>query len=176
MKKLVLMVMLFTMSNVIAQVPTFGIKAGFNSLSVKASAGDISASESISGFYIGTFADLVLSNTFNLQPEFQYVYVFEDGENSSLINVPIMLKYKPTPQFNILVGPQFDYLLDEEADGIKRLGLGLGTGLSYNITTEIIIDARYIFGLTNRLKDNNFDGMDIDTKFNYLQIGLCYKY
>ena len=49
--------------------PSFGVKAGFNSLSIRASTSGVSVSEDASGFYSGVFADLPLSEKFSIQPE-----------------------------------------------------------------------------------------------------------
>ena len=107
---------ILTVTTVNAQEPSFGLKAGFNSLSIRVSAEGVSASESASGFYLGAFGDFEVSEKFNIQPELQFISISEDGENSSFIALPIMAKYKASEKFNILVGPQLDLLLDEEAD------------------------------------------------------------
>ena len=159
-----------------AQEPAFGLKTGFNSLSLRASADGVSASESASGFYVGAFGDFQISEKFNIQPELQFISVSEDGESSSVLALPIMAKVNVAEKFSILAGPQLDLLLDEDADGIKKFGIGLGAGLAYDITDKFIIDARYVLGLSNRLEDNNFGGVEVDTKFNYVQFGLGYKF
>lgn len=159
-----------------AQEPAFGLKTGFNSLSLRASADGVSASESASGFYVVAFGDFQISEKFNIQPELQFISVSEDGESSSVLALPIMAKVNVAEKFSILAGPQLDLLLDEDADGIKKFGIGLGAGLAYDITDKFIIDARYVLGLSNRLEDNNFGGVEVDTKFNYVQFGLGYKF
>lgn len=90
-----------------------------------------------------------------------------------------MFKYKANNEFSILAGPQFDYLLNEDdSEGLKPLGFGLAVGASYDITENVIIDARYSFGLSNRVEDNieEFEGFDVTAKFNYFQIGLAYRF
>ena len=177
MKKLVFAALaVFAISNLNAQDSRYGIKAGFNSLSLKASAEGISASDSASGFYVGTFAEFGVSETFAIQPELQYVSVSQDGENSGLLVLPVMAKYKPTTALGILAGPQLDYLLDEDSEGINKLGLSLAAGLSYDITEKFIIDARYSLGLSNRLEDAEDYGTDISLKFNMIQVGLGYRF
>jgi opacity protein-like surface antigen len=158
--------------------PKFGVKAGFSSLAFKIKVEGTSVNEDISGFYIGGFAEFFLSENFNLQPELAYASYSEDGESSDVLLLPIMLKYKANDKFGILAGPQFDYLLNEvDAEGLKRLGFGLAIGVSYDITENIIIDARYSFGLNDRIEDlGDFDGFDVKAKLNYLQIGLGYRF
>lgn len=156
----------------------FGAKAGFNSTSLRVSFDGSSASESVSGFYLGVFGEFEVSEKFDIQPELQYVSVSEDGENSGFLLVPVLAKYNANDEFSILAGPQFDYLLDDEDGGLNRLGLGLAAGLAYNINQNFVIDARYSLGLSNRTSDGieDFEGFDFKTTFNYVQVGLGYKF
>lgn len=163
--------------------PKFGVKAGFSQSYLNVSVDSFSETEDISGFYFGLFADLYVSNSFNFQPELLYANYSEDGESSGILQLPLLMKYKPIAKLGILAGPQLDYLLDEEdALFLKRLGFGLSVGASYDITENIIIDARYTFGLSNRFDDNGefneFEefNFDIDAKFDYFHIGLAYRF
>lgn len=91
--------------------------------------------------------------------------------------LPILFKYKPVNELGLYAGPQFDYLLNEEdSELLKRLGLGIALGLSYDITKNVILDTRYTFGLLNRLEDNDFFRENINVVFNYFQIGLAYRF
>ena len=184
MKKLLLfaVVAVFGLWNVNSQddgvsSSLFGAKAGFNSVSLRASAQGVSASESVSGFYFGIFAEFEVSEKFDIQPELQYVSVSEDGESSGFLVIPVLAKYNASEQFSILAGPQLDYLLDKEDGGLKKLGLGIAAGLAYSINENFLIDARYSFGLSNRTDNlEGLEGFNIKTTFNYLQVGLGYKF
>ncbi|PTM09940.1 MAG: OmpW family protein [Bacteroidetes bacterium] len=156
----------------------FGAKAGFNSTSLRVSFDGTSASESVSGFYLGVFGEFMVSEKFDIQPELQYVSVSEDGENSGFLLIPVLAKYNATEDLSILAGPQFDYLLDDEDGGLNRLGFGIAAGLAYNIDENFVIDARYSLGLSNRTTDGieELEGFDFKTTFNYVQIGLGYKF
>ncbi|MEY8847754.1 porin family protein [Psychroserpens sp. XS_ASV72] len=157
----------------------FGLKAGYTSLSLKVSVDGESASDNVSGFYVGAFAELHISETFSLQPELYYSTYYDSGENTSVLNVPIMAKYYVDERFAIFAGPQFDYLLEKEAsEGIERFGIALAAGLAFDVTDQVLIDLRYAFGLTNRL-DAELPGLeqfDVKTYFNYLHIGLGYRF
>lgn len=156
--------------------PKFGIKAGYSSLSLRATFEGSSASESASGFYVGALTEFYLSESFNLQPELTFARYSEDGASSEVLLVPVLFKYKPVDEFGLLAGPQLDYLLNEEdGQGTKRLGFGLAVGLSYDITENVIIDSRYTFGLSNRLDDNELVDFGVKVKLNYFQIGLAYR-
>ena len=159
--------------------PRFGIKAGYTSLTLKVSAEGTSASENISGFYIGGFAEFNLSDKFLFQPELHYASYSEDGESSDVLIIPLMAKYKTDEKFSLLAGPQFDYLLNkEDSEGLNRIGLGLAIGAAYDITEQFILDVRYSFGLSNRLDEDldDFGGFDIKSKFDYFQVGLGYRF
>jgi opacity protein-like surface antigen len=157
----------------------FGVKGGFSSIALNVDVEGTSVSENISGFYIGGFADIFLSKKINLQPELAYAIYSEDSESSEVLLLPIMLKYKANDEFSLLAGPQFDYLLNEDdREGLKAFGFGLAIGASYDITDNVIIDARYSFGLSDRIEDDveEFEGFDVTAKFNFLQIGLAYRF
>ena len=185
MKKLLFFIVLIVMCyNVNAQdQPTnysgdnsFGVKAGFTSLSISASTSGVSVSEDASGFYAGIFADFSLSEKFSIQPELLYVNISESGESSGFLLIPILAKVKITEEFGVLAGPQLDILLDEDSAGFKKTGVGLAAGLEYYFTENIFIDARYSFGLSDRLGDFDTDGVDVKLKFNYFQAGLGYRF
>ncbi len=61
--------------------PMFGLRAGYSSLDLKVSVNGDSESEDISGFYIGGFVDIFISEKFNIQPELTYANYSEDGES-----------------------------------------------------------------------------------------------
>lgn len=157
-----------------------GVKAGYTATILKVKVEGSSATEDISGFYFGLFGDLALSEKFALHPELLYSSYSEDGENTSVLQVPILASFSPDGRLSLLAGPQFDYLLDEEDAGgiLKRFGLGLALGASYDITEKVIIDARYSFGLTDRVDGNleGFEEFNIESYFNYFTVGLGYRF
>lgn len=157
---------------------SYGVKAGYNSFIARASADGNSASVDESGFYFGIFADFEISEKFNIQPELQYVIITGDGDNGNVLALPIMGKYKASDKFSLLAGPQFDYILDDDVEGIKRLGIGLGLGLAFDVSENFILDLRYSLGLTNRLDgdDEDFGDVDVKLRFSYLQIGIGYRF
>ncbi len=163
----------------ISSEPTFGIKAGYSSTVLKVSVDGNSASEDISGFYFGFFGEFNMSEKIDLQPELNFASYSQDGESTGILLIPILVKYKANEKFGLLAGPQFDYLLNEEdSEGLKRIGLGIAIGASYDITENVIIDARYTFGLSDRL-DGDLEGLEdfnVKAKFNYFQVGLGYRF
>lgn len=163
---------LLAFTNLNAQKTSFGASSGFHMLTAKASYQGVTASESASGFYLGLFAEVEVSEKFKIQPELLYASTFKDGESGNEIIIPVMGKYYVSEKFNIQAGPQFDYIIDE-SDGVYKVGLGLGLGLGLNISEKVFAVTRYSLGLTNRLQDAP---SGLTTKFNTFQIGLGYRF
>lgn len=157
---------------------TYGVKAGYNSFIARASADGNSATVNSSGFYFGVFADIIVSEKFNIQPELLCAIVSEDGENGNLLVLPILGKYKVNDEFSLLAGPQLDFILDEDSEGIKKFGVGLALGLAYDIDEHFLIDMRYSFGLSDRLEnaEEDFGESDVKVKFNFFQVGVGYRF
>ncbi|WP_400080094.1 outer membrane beta-barrel protein [Winogradskyella sp. R77965] len=160
----------------------FGIRAGYSSFIAKVKVDGVSGSDNISGFYIGVFTEIELSDKFNLQPELVFSNFSQDGESSSIFLVPVLAKLKVNNELSLYAGPQFDYLLNkEDSEGLKRFGLGLALGASYEISQEVFIDIRYSLGISDRLDGDlvdfeDFEDFNIKAKLNYLQIGLGYRF
>lgn len=186
MKKVSILAVLFVslVMSLNAQDTKFGATAGYNSLIASVKFDGISASDNVSGFYVGVFADIKTSEKFHIQPEVQYVNSRQDGESGNSLVIPLMGKFNVSEQFSLLFGPQLDFIL-KESDGVKKTGIGLSAGMSYDITNKVFASARYSLGLNNRLDDDAFvfpdedsgiDPSDIKTKFNFLQIGLGFRF
>ena len=150
MKKLMLFAAaaVFSLSNVNAQEVNFGAKAGVDLASVKAESSGFSASVSESGFYIGAFAEIGISEEFSVQPEVLYVSITDFGQ----VHIPIMAKYGVSEEINILAGPTVSFLTDVP-DGISSMNYGIEAGVAYDVTEEIILEARYNIGLANLVED-----------------------
>ena len=86
-----------------------------------------------------------------------------------------MLKFHLTDEFNFMAGPQFDYITEDDAEGIKKFGMGLGLGLGYDFSENISLGARYSLGF-DRLDDEGEDVGDASFKTNIFQIGLSYSF
>ncbi|MGS2726386.1 porin family protein [Psychroserpens sp. BH13MA-6] len=158
---------------------TFGAKAGFSSTVLRINVDNITVSEDVSGFYVGVFGDLSISEAFGIHSELLYGSYSQDGESTDILFLPILAQFHVNDRFHLMAGPQFDYLLDAEAsEGLKRLGIGIGLGAAFDITEQLILDARYSFGLINRLNGDiaELNDTNVQAKFNYLFIGLGYRF
>lgn len=134
------------------------------------------------GFYLGLLADIEVIGDFHVQPELLYANI---GGESAVI-VPVMAKYYVAESFNLQAGPQFDFLLDIPSivkEAINTFGLSMAVGAGYDITSKISVQAKYSFGLNDRI-DNSIDDLlgglggiiTPSLKTNILQAGVVYKF
>ncbi len=141
MKKLLLLtaIAVFGFTSVNAQDVSFGLTAGFHSLSP---AGDLDGdAESESGFYIGGVADFAISDEFHVQPEVVYSAV----EDFTSIQVPIMAKYYVAEGISLQAGPQIGYIMEDLDDDFSALQLGLGIGAGYDINENFFVVRQSLF-------------------------------
>jgi opacity protein-like surface antigen len=121
--------------------------------------------------------------------------------------IPIMLQFTPIKQLTIEAGPQFgfnlgtdfDYNLDTQlktyltaaggkfnSDDYNLFDFGLAVGLKANLTPNVNVYARYVFGLTNvfNIKYHNqeevlypiLEPLDNDMKNSTLMFGVGFSF
>ncbi|MDO5981333.1 porin family protein [Flavivirga spongiicola] len=170
MKKLLLCaaVAVFGLSSMNAQETKFGVKAGIDAASQKLKGGIVSVTVSETGFYVGAFAEIGISDAFSFQPEVLYVAV----DNLDQIAIPLMAKFGVSEKLDVLAGPALGILLDT-ADGVKSFNYGIEAGAAYDITEELFVEARYNIGLAN-LIENAPSGTS--TKLSGFFVGLGYRF
>ncbi|MFG6686120.1 porin family protein [Mariniflexile sp. HNIBRBA6329] len=170
MKKLFLsaVIAVFVMCNVNAQDVNFGLKAGADFASLKFKVDGDNASTSETGFYVGVFAEIGISESFIFQPEILYVSV----EDLDQIAIPLMAKFPVSEEFNVLAGPALGILLDTE-EGVNSFNFGLEAGISYDISENFLIEARYNLGLANLIEDAPDD---VSLKLSGFFVGIGYKF
>ena len=169
MKKLLIAAFLIaSVSFTNAQEVKYGVKAGFASLSGKLKSGGFSASGSDSGFFIGGFAEIGLTEKLAFKPELLYVSVGDLNQ----FQIPLHLKYNITEEFGLLAGPNLAFLSDV-SDGFKSFNYGVDLGASYSITEQFVVDARYNLGLANLIKDPVGDD---SYKISGFYVGFGYKF
>lgn len=171
MKKQLLFALAAVFAVVGATAQEIGVKAGYILVTAEADVEGFSASTDGSGFFFGVTGELPISETFSVQPEALYA----NAEDTGFLYIPVMAKYYVTPEFSIQAGPQVNWLLDAD-DLENEFGLDIAFGLEYKIVENFFIDARYGFEVTNRLSDEDFDGMDVKGRYNALMIGVGYRF
>ena len=123
-----------------AQETKFGAKAGVDLATVKVKILGTTASASETGFFLGGFANIGLSEKFSVQPELLYVAITD----LNFVSVPILAKYSVAEKFGIIAGPSLNYFLDAEEDEFK---VNVDFGAIYDITEEIDVNAKYSLGM-----------------------------
>ena len=123
-----------------AQETKFGAKAGVDLATAKVKILGTTATASETGFFLGGFANIGLSEKFSVQPELLYVAITD----LNFVSVPILAKYSVAEKFGIIAGPSLNYFLDAEEDEFK---LNVDFGAIYDITEEIDVNAKYSLGM-----------------------------
>lgn len=143
-----------------AQETKFGVKAGvdFATVEVKGTfmGVDYTAKGSETGFFVGGFVEIGVSDSFAIQPEVNYVAI----SDSNMLTVPVLGKFKFAEKFAAYVGPSMNYMLDAEEDEFK---VNVDAGLGYQFTDNIDASARYSMGFG-------------DVKVSGVFVGVGYKF
>ncbi len=147
---------------------SFGVRAGGEFATAKADFDGFKISDNETGFYLGVFARVEVSEKFNLRPEVNYVGV----KDLDQIQVPILAEIGLVDKLRGQVGPNLGFLLNQE-EGVKTFNLGANLGLSYEFTPQFYLEARYNLGLSN-LSDDEF--FDASLKLSAFEVGLAYGF
>ncbi len=160
----------------------FGIKAGANLMhGGQFNAGTYYPASYVPGFQVGAFMDFPLSSQVALAPEVMYSqkgakYTATIGANTGevkskigYIDVPVLLKFNATPQFNFVIGPQASFLVGQEtttsangaivntSDDTKDFNkslVGGVVGVGYKINPNIGLNARYMMDFQQAAKES----------------------
>ena len=140
----------------------FGVKAGLDMVSVKATG----ASVSLTGFFVGGFAEFAIADKMVLQPGLNYHSATKSESGitykATFLSIPVLLKYTVAEKINLLAGPSLYYSTDSADSDKTRFNLDLGG--SYDITENFFVEPRYSIGLTG------------DAKVSHFLIGVGYKF
>lgn len=161
----------------IAQSTAFGFKGGVNLSALSGSMNvDVKFKQ---GILIGTFIDVTCSEIFHFQPELNLssqgvIYTYRQGSPYSpvvgktktkltYVNIPLLGKFFITDKVNLHVGPQIGLLVSAKEQGTidgekvdqnlsaltKGGDFGLTGGIEIDITNQINLGTRIIFGLSD---------------------------
>lgn len=197
MKKIALALVLVTMTAgaAMAQV-TYGAKVGFDMTNFW---GKNTEHGMQPNYQAGLFLEYKATENFAIAPE--VVFASQGGKYSedllgstidytyatNYINVPVMLKFYPTENFSIDLGPQVGFNVYSKVTGktnaggvkvkekvdlkddTKTVDFGVGLGATYNLSANAFVQARYTMGLTKV-----FDGSD--AKNSNIQLAFGYRF
>ena len=164
--------------------PKFGVKGGVNFSNLYTE--DVEDNNVLTGFNLGVFAKLPITQTFAIQPELAYTTkgaeleynnAFVNGTSTFKLNyleLPVLLVVNLSENFNIHGGPYFAYLIDGKAtndsqgtlfdaennldnDDFNKFDTGISVGIGYD-TNKIGFGIRYNYGLQKVGKERNYNG------------------
>lgn len=156
---------------------SFGVKGGLDLVSYKVPGVTVpdgeggtetfgGGSESLTGFFIGGFAEFGIADKFMLQPGLNYHTASKKVEGVELkanfLSIPVLIKYEIAEKFNLMAGPSLFYSLESDDEDKTRINFDLGA--SYNFTENFFVEPRYSAGLTG------------DVKIGHILIGVGYKF
>ena len=162
MKKLLFIaVIIFGVSAIAsAQDKSFGLKLGYNSSSIVNEGGGFSKTSSASGFLIGGFMTIELSDKIALQPELVFATASDDG-TINYLNIPVLAKYSFSDAFSAHAGLQLGFLMtaeDEDGEDTKdsftSTNFSIPLGVDYELDMGLIFGVRYNIGLSD-ISDND---------------------
>lgn len=109
------------------------------------------------GFHIGGLLELRVLDNLALQPELLYSTQGSKDLKLDYLSLPLLLKfYMVSDTFSFELGPQFSMLINDNAPksfDSKTADLATVFGLGYNLTDNIFIQGRYIYGVTEISKN-----------------------
>lgn len=175
MKKPLLLLAFIVASMSFAQNASYGVRVGYNISNLDFEPDPLFDNMHRNGFAIGFFGEYDLSAAIALAPEVQFSA--EGAKDRDLridyIQVPILAKYRIGDKLAVGIGPMVGVKVHEHEDGFKNFAFsGIG-GLEFMISDEIFIDARYHYGFTNVLDDDNPSGYE--AKNSNIQLGIGIK-
>ena len=120
----------------------------------------------IFGYQAGLFAEYRATDLIGIAPE--VVFAAQGGKSGdntihvNYVNIPVMLKLYVVPAFSIDLGPQLGINVYSkytpkggsavDINYAKDIDFGVGLGATYNIASDVFVQARYTLGVTNAFK------------------------
>ncbi|WGH75135.1 porin family protein [Tenacibaculum tangerinum] len=167
-KKILLALLILTSFNVSSQID-FGIKSGANFATLS----DATNNGTKIGFVAGVFGSGKIGKKWALQGELLYSQQGSEFDafnfNTEYLNVPILVKKYVGLGFNLQFGPQFGFLVNDNADEFDSIEAGFESknfdlsgvvGLGYDFIFGLRFDARYQFGFTNTTGNSEFSNQN----------------
>lgn len=164
----------------------FGFKGGVNFSNLYID--DVEDNNVLTGFNVGLFARLPITQTFAIQPELlyttkgaelEYNNAFVNGTSTFKLNyleLPVLLVINVSENFSVHGGPYIAYLIDGQAtndsqgtlfdvennldnDDYNKFDSGVAFGIGYD-TDAVGFGVRYSYGLQKVGKERNYNGTD----------------
>lgn len=170
--------------NTHAQEMNYGIKGGLNL------SNDVFLfNRYYPAFYSGGFAELKFNKHLAFQADLLFAksgtyskfqgndVLYFTRKTQGYLNIPIMVKYYVTPKLYVEIGPEAGILLyaNEETENYKtstkerfrKTCLNAGTGIGYKLPFGLGVNARYMFGVSNKSEGNTLYTSNLQVGLNY---------
>ncbi len=176
MKKIILLIIVFVITQQTHAQVSFGAKAGLNYVNVKIvtnvqnPSGELGSKYRL-GYHFGLYGTLDINEKFSINPELVFSnkgYKFDENPmainpsgggnlNLNYINLPFMFGFKPTKKLKLLLGPEFGYLISAKSKfksetinvnhiWDKKFDFAAALGVSYSIADNTDVSLKYIHG------------------------------
>ncbi|MEY8848932.1 porin family protein [Psychroserpens sp. XS_ASV72] len=170
MKSLILSLLFISVVTIsFAQGTSYGVRGGYNISNLDFDPDADFENKHRNGFAFGGFVDFGISDNFSLLTELQYSA--EGGKAEELradyIQMPIMARFGIGNKFTFGAGPMISLKTWKNLDGFSTFTISGVGGLEYMITSELFIDARVHYGLTNILDEDLTDAEAQNTTFQF---------
>jgi len=184
MKKLSLLfsLTLLSLSTIMAQDSSSGVKAGVNFSNFVGD--DADGVDSRTGFHIGIAHNIKISDVFAFQPEALYssqgAKFSEDDVKYKLdyIAFPFLADVTVFPGLSLQAGPQLGFLINEEVesegisvelDEAENFDLSAAVGAQYKLDDlNLFFQIRYYYGFTDVIEDININNSNFTLSIGYI--------
>lgn len=175
----------------------YGVKGGVNFSNM--SSDGFEENNSRTGFNLGFFAEIPVSDRISIQPEVLYAtqgteatgvfagQSYKGEYQLDYVQVPLIAKFYVVDGLAIEAGPSFNFLAQEEYEfdnGVSEIEMdsdlantfefGGAVGASYKFNNGFLISGRYTQGFTDVYDDNNWG--DDAIKNNGVQLGVGFVF
>lgn len=152
----------------------YGIRAGYNISNLDFDSAPPIENRHRNGFAFGFFAEIPLSEIISVNTELQWSAegAKEREIRANYFNLPIQLRFALSENLTVGAGPQVSLKTWEDNDGFSTFAFSGVAGIEYMFTSDLFIDVRYSYGLTNIL-DEDLTNLEANN-FNF-QIGIGIK-
>lgn len=176
MKKILLASVLVCFTTIcLAQEVRYGVRGALNVSNLDFDPDATFENKHRNGFAFAGFVDYGFSEDLALHTELQWSA--EGGKDENLradyIQIPILLKLSTSDRLSFMAGPQIALKTWKDNDGFSTFTFSGVVGAEYMITDELFVDARFSYGLTNILDEDDIP--NLEAKNHVMQFGFGIK-
>ncbi|WP_243471875.1 MULTISPECIES: porin family protein [Winogradskyella] len=176
MKKFLLASLLICFTTIcMAQEVRYGVRGALNVSNLDFDPDANFDNQHRNGFAFAGFVDYGFSEDLSLHTELQWSAEGgkDEGLRADYIQMPILLKLSTSDRLSFMAGPQVALKTWKNNDGFSTFAFSGVVGAEYMITDELFVDARFSYGLTNILDEDDIP--NLEAKNHVMQFGFGIK-